>query len=46
MNILGVTGIVRNATSLITGGRAEQPESPHGRRDLHVGFVAQHARFS
>jgi hypothetical protein len=46
MNILGVTGIIRNATSLITGVPAEQPESPHGRRDLHVGFMAQHVRFS
>lgn len=37
-NILSVTGIVRNATNLLTGPPAG-PESPHRRRDLHAGLV-------
>jgi hypothetical protein len=40
MDILSVTAIVRNATSLLTGSPAEAPESPHRRRDLHAGLVA------
>ncbi|KAF3046289.1 hypothetical protein E8E11_005107 [Didymella keratinophila] len=35
--ILGTTAIVRNATSLLTGGAAA-PADPHKRRDLHSGF--------
>ena len=39
-NILSVTAIVRNATSLLTGPPAGAPDSPHRRRDLHAGLVA------
>lgn len=34
--ILGATAIVRNATSLLTGGEAASVD-PHKRRDLHSG---------
>ena len=37
--IMGMTSVVRNATSLLTGAPAAAPDSPHGRRDLHA-FVA------
>lgn len=37
--ILGTTDIVRNATSLLTGGAAEAaPADPHKRRNLHSGM--------
>jgi hypothetical protein len=45
-NILGVTSIIRNAMSLLTDAPEEELESPHGRRDLHAGFVAQLEHFS
>jgi hypothetical protein len=38
--IVGLTGVMRKATSLLTGGNTtESAESlPHGRRDLHSGL--------
>ena len=35
--ITSTTAIVRNATSLLTGGAAA-PADPHKRRDLHSGL--------
>jgi len=37
MNILATTSIVRNATSLLTGGNTAE-DSPHGKRDIHGGM--------
>jgi len=37
MNILATTSIVRNATSLLTGGDTAE-DSPHGKRDIHGGM--------
>jgi len=37
MNILATTSIVRNATSLLTGGSTAE-DSPHGKRDIHGGM--------
>lgn len=34
MKIMAMTTIVRNATSLLTGGNTAD-DSPHGKRDLH-----------
>lgn len=37
VNILATTSIVRNATSLLTGGNTAE-DSPHGKRNLHGGM--------
>ena len=36
--ILGTTAIVRNATSLVTGGEDAASADPHKRRNLHSGL--------
>jgi hypothetical protein len=46
VDILRVTGMVRNATRLITGDVAEGGDSTHRRRALHAGLVAQLERFT
>ncbi|RYN59007.1 hypothetical protein AA0114_g1900 [Alternaria tenuissima] len=37
MKIMATTDIIRNATSLLTGGETAE-DSPHGKRDLHGGM--------
>jgi hypothetical protein len=37
MKIMATTSIIRNATSLLTGGNTAE-DSPHGKRDLHGGL--------
>jgi len=37
MKIMATTDIIRNATSLLTGGETAEG-SPHGTRDLHGGM--------
>jgi hypothetical protein len=37
MKIMATTSIIRNATSLLTGGNTVE-DSPHGKRDLHGGL--------
>ncbi|KAH4153790.1 hypothetical protein HBI81_217960 [Parastagonospora nodorum] len=45
-DILSVTDMIRNATSLITGTPVEKVGNLNGGRDLHAGFVAQISRLS